>query len=139
EELFTLFDLGFISLEDRAKGEVLFWEVCDKANNFAKQTQIKSEEFDDLRKLLSARYLCNFSVFRSVPDHWAIEQLFPILPIHKLKEPATEFVTLVDITCDSDGRMDKFVDLHDVKKVLEVHPFDGSTYYLGIFLVRVYS
>src|SRR6266498_2214532 len=82
EELFTLFDLGFISLEDRAKGEVLFWEVCDKANNFAKQTQIKSEEFDDLRKLLSAKYLCNFSVFRSVPDHWAIDQLFPIIPIH---------------------------------------------------------
>ena len=73
EELFTLFDLGFISLEERAKGEVLFWEICDKANNYAKLSQLKSEEFDDLRKLLSAKYLCNFSVFRSVPDHWAID------------------------------------------------------------------
>lgn len=140
EELFTLFDLGFISLEDRAKGEVLFWEVCDRANNYAKQVQVKSEEFDDLRKLLSAKYLCNFSVFRSVPDHWAIDQLFPIIPIHKLNEQPTDTATLCDITCDSDGVVDKFVDLHDVKEVLEVHDLQkGEPYYLAMMLVGAYQ
>jgi arginine decarboxylase len=140
EELFTLFDLGYVSLEDRAKGEVLFWEVCDKANNFAKMTQIKSEEFDDLRKLLSAKYLCNFSVFRSVPDHWAIDQLFPIIPIHKLNETPTDTATLCDITCDSDGVVDRFVDLHDVKEVLEVHDLkNNEPYYLAMMLIGAYQ
>ncbi len=140
EELFTLFDLGFITLEERAKGESLFWEVCDKANNFAKLSKFKSEEFDDLRKLLSAKYLCNFSVFRSVPDHWAIDQLFPIIPIHKLNETPTDTATLVDITCDSDGVVDKFVDLHDVKEVLEVHDLkDREPYYLALMLIGAYQ
>ncbi len=140
EELFTLFDLGFISLEDRAKGEVLFWEVCDKANNFAKMAQIKSEEFDDLRKLLSAKYLCNFSVFRSAPDHWAIDQLFPIIPIHKLNETPKDTATLCDITCDSDGVVDRFVDLHDVKEALEVHDLQqGEPYFLAMMLIGAYQ
>ncbi len=140
EELFTLFDLGFISLEDRAKGEILFWAVCDRANNFAKLTQVKSEEFDDLRKLLSAKYLCNFSVFRSVPDHWAIDQLFPIIPIHRLNEIPTDTATLCDITCDSDGVVDKFVDLHDVKEVLEVHDLrNNEPYYLAMMLIGAYQ
>ncbi len=140
DELFTLFDLGFISLEERAKGEILFWEICDKANNFAKLSQLKSEEFDDLRKLLSAKYLCNFSVFRSVPDHWAIDQLFPIIPIHKLNETPTDTATLVDITCDSDGVVDRFVDLHDVKEVLEVHDLKNhEPYYLALMLVGAYQ
>jgi arginine decarboxylase len=140
EELFTLFDLGFITLEDRSKGEILFWEVCDRANNFAKLAQIKSEEFDDLRKLLSAKYLCNFSVFRSLPDHWGIDQLFPIIPIHKLNEAPTDTATLCDITCDSDGVVDKFVDLHDVKEVLEVHDLKkGEPYYLAMMLIGAYQ
>lgn len=140
EELFTLFDLGFVSLEDRSKGEILFWEVCDKANNFANLSQLKSEEFDDLRKLLSAKYLCNFSVFRSVPDHWAIDQLFPIIPIHKLNEVPTDSATLCDITCDSDGVIDRFVDLHDVKEVLEVHDLkDNEPYYLAMMLIGAYQ
>jgi arginine decarboxylase len=140
EELFTLFDLGYINLEQRAKGETIFWEVCDRAANFARQAQYKSEEFDDLRKLLSAKYLCNFSVFRSVPDHWAIDQLFPIIPIHKLNETPTDSATLVDITCDSDGVVDKFVDLHDIKEVLEVHDLKaGEPYYLALMLVGAYQ
>ncbi|MBL8208469.1 MAG: biosynthetic arginine decarboxylase [Blastocatellia bacterium] len=140
EELFTLFDLGYINLEQRAKGEVLFWEVCDKANTFAKLSGFQSEEFDDLRKLLSAKYLCNFSVFRSLPDHWAIDQLFPIVPIHRLNEAPTDSATLVDITCDSDGVVDKFVDLHDIKEVLEVHDLKpNEPYYLGMMLVGAYQ
>lgn len=140
EELFTLFDLGYINLDHRAKGEVLFWEVCDKANNYAKLAGYQSEEFDDLRKLLSAKYLCNFSVFRSLPDHWAIDQLFPIVPIHRLNEIPTDSATLVDITCDSDGVVDKFVDLHDVKEVLEVHDLKpNEPYYLAMMLIGAYQ
>ncbi|MFL6274737.1 MAG: biosynthetic arginine decarboxylase [Blastocatellia bacterium] len=106
DELHTQFNLGLISLEDRAKGEVLFWEVCARASKFAQNVKVQEEEFDDLKKILASKYLCNFSVFRSVPDHWAIDQLFPIMPIHRLNEPPTDYATFVDITCDSDGQID---------------------------------
>ncbi|MBX7218581.1 MAG: biosynthetic arginine decarboxylase [Blastocatellia bacterium] len=141
DELFTLFNLGIISLEDRAKGEILFWEVCERTVKFAQHQYGRQmiDEYEELRQLLSAKYLCNFSVFRSVPDSWAIEQLFPIMPIHKLHQRPTEHATLVDITCDSDGIIDKFVDLKDVKETLELHPFKGEPYYLGIFLVGAYQ
>jgi arginine decarboxylase len=140
EELFTMFNLGLISLEDRAKGEVLFWDVCERADRYAQQAKYVAEEFDDLRRLLCAKYLTNFSVFRSVPDHWALDQLFPIVPIHKLNKPPTEYATLCDITCDSDGIVDKFVDLHDVKQVLELHPLvPDEPYYIAFMLVGAYQ
>ena len=139
DELHTQFNLGLISLEDRAKGEVLFWEVCARASKFAQGTKLQEEEFDDLKKILASKYLCNFSVFRSLPDHWAIDQLFPIMPIHRLNEPPTDYATFVDLTCDSDGHIDKFVDLKDVKEVLELHPFTGDPYYIAIFLVGAYQ
>jgi arginine decarboxylase len=140
EELFTLFNLGLISLEDRAKGEVLFWDVCERADRYAQQSKYVPEEFDDLRRLLCAKYLANFSVFKSVPDHWALGQLFPIVPIQLLNKPPTEFATLCDITCDSDGVVDKFVDLHDVKQTLELHKLDASEpYYLAFMLVGAYQ
>ncbi len=140
EELFTLFNLGLISLEDRAKGEVLFWDVCEHADRYAQQSKYVPEEFGDLRKLLCAKYLANFSVFKSVPDHWALDQLFPIVPIQSLNKTPTEFATLCDITCDSDGVIDKFVDLHDVKQVLELHKIDPEEpYYLAFMLVGAYQ
>lgn len=140
EGLFTMFDLGLITLEDKGKGEVLFWDVCERADQFAQQKKYVSEEFDDLRKLLCAKYLANFSVFRSMPDNWALEQLFPIIPIHKLNKKPTEYATLCDITCDSDGIVDKFVDLHDVKTVLELHKLvKGEPYYLAMMLVGAYQ
>jgi arginine decarboxylase len=139
DELHTQFNLGLISLQDRAKGEVLFWEVCARASKFAQGAKIQEEEFDDLKKILASKYLCNFSVFRSAPDHWAIDQLFPIMPIHRLNEQPTDYATFVDITCDSDGHIDKFVDLKDVKEVLELHPFTGEPYYIAIFLVGAYQ
>ena len=140
EELFTMFNLGLISLENRGKGEVLFWDVCEKADEFAQQKKYVAEEFADLRQLLCAKYLANFSVFRSIPDNWALEQLFPIIPIHKLNKKPTEYATLCDITCDSDGIVDKFVDLHDVKPVLELHKLEkGVPYYLAIMLVGAYQ
>ncbi|MBC7795407.1 MAG: biosynthetic arginine decarboxylase [Pyrinomonadaceae bacterium] len=140
EELFTLFNLGLISLVDRGKGEVLFWDICEAADKFAQQKKYVSEEFGDLRQLLCAKYLTNFSVFRSMPDNWALEQLFPIVPIHKLNKIPTEYATLCDITCDSDGVVTKFVDLHDVKSVLELHTLQkGETYYLAMMLVGAYQ
>ncbi len=140
EELFTMFNLGLISLEDRGKGEVLFWDVCEKADEFAQQKKYVAEEFDELRRLLCAKYLANFSVFRSMPDNWALEQLFPIVPIHRLNKKPTEYATLCDITCDSDGIVEKFVDLHDVKTVLELHKLEkGKPYYLAMMLVGAYQ
>lgn len=139
DELFTQFNLGLISLEDRAKGEVLFWEICAKALKLSQSAKVAEDEFRDLKKILASKYLCNFSVFRSIPDSWAIGQLFPIMPIHRLDEMPADFATLVDVTCDSDGKIDKFVDLKDVKDVLELHPFTGEPYYLGVFLVGAYQ
>lgn len=140
DEMFTLFNLGLISLEDRAKGEVLFWDVCERADKYAQQAEYVSEEFTELRRLLRAKYLTNFSVFRSVPDHWALDQLFPIIPIHRLNKTPTEYATLCDITCDSDGVVDKFVDLHDVKQVLELHSLiEGEPYYIAFMLVGAYQ
>ena len=140
DTMFTLFNLGLISLEDRAKGEVLFWDVCERADKYAQQAEYVSEEFDELRRLSRAKYLTNFSVFRSAPDHWALDQLFPIVPIHRLNKPPTAYATLCDITCDSDGVVDKFVDLHDVKQVLELHPLiEGEPYYLAFMLVGAYQ
>jgi arginine decarboxylase len=139
DELHTQFNLGLISLEDRAKGDVLFWEICERALKFSRTAKVPEEEFDELKKILASKYLCNFSLFRSAPDSWAIGQLFPIMPIHRLNEPPTDFATVVDVTCDSDGRIDHFVDLKDVKEVLEMHPFNGQPYYLAIFLVGAYQ
>jgi arginine decarboxylase len=139
DELHTQFNLGLISLEDRAKGEVLYWEICARAYKLSRLAKAPVEEFEDLRRILASKYLCNFSVFRSAPDSWAIGQLFPVMPIHRLNEVPTEFATLVDLTCDSDGKIDRFVDLKDVKEVLELHPFRGEPYYLAVFLVGAYQ
>lgn len=140
DELFTMFNLGLISLEDRAKGEVLFWDVCEQAEKYSRQSKYVSEEFQYLRRLLCAKYLANFSVFRSVPDNWALGQLFPIIPIHRLNKPPTEYATLCDVTCDSDGIIDKFVDLHDVKEVLELHALvKDEPYYLAFMLIGAYQ
>jgi len=139
DNLHTQFNLGLISLEDRAKGEVLFWEICERALKFSRSARTHEEEFDSLKRILASKYLGNFSLFRSAPDSWAIGQLFPIMPIHRLNEVPADYATMVDVTCDSDGRIDKFVDLRDVKETLEVHPFTGEPYYFAIFLVGAYQ
>ena len=140
DELHTQFNLGLISLEDRAKGEVLFWEVCARALDESEDDSFPDEEFADLKKILAQKYLCNFSLFRSAPDSWAIHQLFPVVPIHRLDEKPQDFATLVDVTCDSDGKIDRFIDLKDVRETLELHDWkDGQDYYLGIFLTGAYQ
>ena len=139
DELHTQFNLGLVSLEDRAKGEVLFWETCARAYKLSRSAKVPEEEFEGLRRILASKYLCNFSVFRSAPDSWAISQLFPAMPIHRLHEIPTDFATLVDLTCDSDGKIDRFVDIKDVKEVLELHAFRGEPYYLAMFLLGAYQ
>lgn len=140
DELHTQFNLGLISLEDRAKGEVLYWEICARALRESEQTRNPNEEFEDVKRILAAKYLCNFSLFRSAPDSWAIGQLFPVVPLHRLQEPKFDFATLVDVTCDSDGKIDKFVDMRDVKETLELPQWkENEDYFLGIFLVGAYQ
>jgi arginine decarboxylase len=140
DNLHVQFNLGLISLEDRAKGEVLFWEVCYQALRQSRTVKFPDEEFENLKTILAQKYLCNFSLFRSAPDSWAIQQLFPVVPIHRLNEIPRDFATLVDVTCDSDGKIDRFVDLKDVKQTLELHDWtEGQPYYLGIFLTGAYQ
>lgn len=140
DELQIQFNLGLVSLEDRAKGDVLFWEICARSLREAEEDGFSDEEFEQLQRSLAQKYLCNFSLFRSAPDSWAIRQLFPIVPIHRLNERPTDYATLVDVTCDSDGKIDRFVDLKDVKQTLELHNWTpGDHYYLGIFLVGAYQ
>jgi arginine decarboxylase len=140
DELQMQFNLGLVSLEDRAKGDVLFWEICARSLREAEEDGFSDEEFEQLKRNLAQKYLCNFSLFRSAPDSWAIRQLFPIVPIHRLNEKPTDYATLVDVTCDSDGKIDRFVDLKDVKQTLELHNWDpAEPYYLGIFLVGAYQ
>jgi arginine decarboxylase len=139
EELFSLFNLGYLSLEDWARGEALFWEVCRKAARYARRAEDVSDDFQLLQKALASKYVCNFSVFQSVPDFWAIKQLFPIIPIQRLNELPTETATLGDITCDSDGKIDRFVDLKDVKDMLEFHALDSVPYYLAVLFLGAYQ
>jgi len=141
EEMFTLFNLGHLDLYDRAKGEAFFFEICRTAVKFAHRDKghVK-EEFLDLESNMAGRMICNFSVFQSVPDAWAIEQLFPIMPIHRLTENPVAGALIADITCDSDGIIDRFVDIKREKEFLEVHPTDNKTpYYLGLFLTGAYQ
>ena len=140
EELFTLFNLGHLSLEDRSKGEVLFWQICERIHRDLKTLKEIPEEFEDMETMLADKYVLNFSVFQSLPDIWAIDQLFPILPIHRLNERPSELGTLADITCDSDGKIEKFIDLRDIKETLPLHRLrDGEPYYIGVCLMGAYQ
>jgi arginine decarboxylase len=140
EELFTLFNLGHLSLEDRSKGEILFWQICERIHRDLKTLKEIPEEFEDMEKMLADTYVMNFSVFQSLPDSWAIDQLFPILPIHRLNERPSESATLADITCDSDGKIDKFIDLRDIKETLPLHLFRrDEPYYIAFCLMGAYQ
>src|SRR5215831_6349564 len=140
EELFTLFNLGHLSLEDRSKGEILFWQICERIHKDLKTLKEIPEEFEDMETMLADKYVLNFSVFQSLPDIWAIDQLFPILPIHRLNEKPVDFGTLADITCDSDGKIEKFIDLRDIKETLPLHALrSGEPYYIGVCLMGAYQ
>jgi arginine decarboxylase len=139
DETLNLFNLGFLSIELRALSERLFWCVCGKLLKIMHEVEYVPEELNGLQGLLSDTYFCNFSIFQSMPDSWAVNQLFPIMPIHRLNEEPTRRAVLGDITCDSDGRIDQFIDLRDVRNTLELHPYTGQPYYLGAFLLGAYQ
>jgi arginine decarboxylase len=139
EEMFSLFNLGYLSLEDRGLGQELFWGTCERALKFAKMVKHMPEEFEDLEQRLAHKFICNFSVFQSIPDSWALEQLFPIMPIHRLNEIPERKGYLADLTCDSDGKVDNFIDLRDIKEYLELHALNGEPYYLGVFFTGAYQ
>jgi arginine decarboxylase len=139
EECLTLFSLGHLSLEQRVFAENLFWATCQKVLRMAKEMDEMPEELENLERQLADTYFCNFSVFQSLPDSWAIDQLFPVMPIHRLNEKPSRRGVLADITCDSDGKIEHFIDRREVKDVLEMHPLNNDDYYLGIFLVGAYQ
>ena len=140
EEAISLFNFGYLSLTDRGKAERLYWACCRRIMDLVRHEDYVPDDLEDLEKNLAAIYYINLSVFQSAPDSWAIDQLFPIMPIHRLDEEPTCRATLADLTCDSDGKIDQFIDLRDVKQVLELHPFSkGDPYYLGLFLGGAYQ
>jgi arginine decarboxylase len=139
EEALQLFNLGNLSLSERVIAEDVFWAICQKLLKYVREMREVPEELEGLERALSDTYFCNFSMFQSLPDIWAIDQLFPIMPIHRLNEEPTRRAVLADITCDSDGKIDHFIDRRDVKDVLELHPVNGHDYYLGIFLIGAYQ
>lgn len=139
EETLDRFSLGLVDLVSRAKVEKLYWSVARKVNDLAAGLKNTPEELKSLQKLLAEKYFCNFSLFQSLPDSWAIDQIFPIMPIHRLDEKPTRLATLQDITCDSDGKVDRFIGGRDVRNSLPVHAVNGEPYYLAVFLVGAYQ
>ena len=140
EEAHARFSLGNLRLEERAAADRLFWDICRQIRDDLKDSSDVPDELARLDSMLAEQYVCNFSVFQSLLDHWALDQLFPIAPIHRLNERPSVQATLVDITCDSDGKVDDFIDLEDVRKTLALHPFkEGQPYYIGAFMVGAYQ
>lgn len=139
DEIRSLFEHGNLSLRERALAENIFWDIICKIAAESKERKYVPEELQGVESAIADLYYCNFSVFQSLPDSWAIDQLFPVMPIHRLNEMPTRQATLADITCDSDGKIDRFIDLHDVKSTLPLHELHGEDYYLGVFLVGAYQ
>lgn len=140
EEASNLFNLGYLNLRERAEADSVFWAICRDLADQAKKSGHTPEELENLPEMMAEQYVCNFSVFQSLIDHWACDQLFPIAPLHRLNERPTVDATLVDITCDSEGKVLQFTDLEDVKPTLRLHNLDTKEpYYIGIFLVGAYQ
>jgi arginine decarboxylase len=140
EQAQSMFELGLLDLESKAKIESIYWQIAEAVVDFCRGMRYVPEEVKELEIALGDQYLCNFSVFQSLLDHWALGQLFPIMPVHHLQRPPDRNGTLVDITCDSDGKVNKFIDLQDVKETLPLHRIrPGESYYLGFFLLGAYQ
>ena len=140
EQTQSMFELGLLDLEIKAKIETIYWQIAQSVVELCRGMRHVPEEVKELETALGDQYLCNFSVFQSLPDHWALGQLFPIMPMHNLEQPPDRNGTLVDITCDSDGKVSKFIDLLDVRETLPLHRMrSGEAYYLGFFLMGAYQ
>ncbi|MEM9539574.1 MAG: biosynthetic arginine decarboxylase [Cyanobacteria bacterium P01_E01_bin.42] len=145
-EAISLFNFGYLGLQERAKAEEFYWQCCHKILEITRDRDYVPDDLADLEKQMSSIYYANLSIFQSAPDTWAIEQLFPIIPIHRLDEEPTERGIFADLTCDSDGKIDRFIDRHEGKDLLELHPLKTcpernaiEPYYLGMFLVGAYQ
>lgn len=140
EDILDQFNLGLVDLQNRADGERLFWSITRKVHGIAAKMKNQPEELDNITRLLADKYFCNFSLFQSLPDSWAIGQLFPIMPIHRLDEKPTRTATIQDITCDSDGKIEHFIGDRDYQEGLLLHKLrKRETYFLGVFLVGAYQ
>jgi arginine decarboxylase len=135
----NLFTGGYLPLEQRCQAENLYWAILVKLKKLVSQMDDVPEDLQALDDAMADTYFCNFSLFQSIPDSWAIKQLFPVMPIHNLNRPPNHYAVLGDITCDSDGKIDSFIDRRDVKKTLPLHAVNGDPYYLGVFLVGAYQ
>ncbi|MCU0252140.1 MAG: biosynthetic arginine decarboxylase [Vicinamibacterales bacterium] len=135
----NLFNGGYLPLDQRCEAETLYWAICAKLQRLIQQLDEVPEDLQNLDEMLADTYFCNFSLFQSMPDSWAIKQLFPVMPIHRLDKPPTNHAVLGDITCDSDGKIDQFIDRRDVKRTLPLHTLNGDPYYLAVFLIGAYQ
>ncbi len=135
----TLFATGHLPLEQRCLAESLYFSICHRIWTLTSSMEYVPTELEMLDRMLSDNYFCNFSLFQSIPDSWAIKQLFPVMPIHRLDEQPKRHAVLSDITCDSDGKIDQFISRRDVKRTLLLHEFDGTPYFMGTFLIGAYQ
>ena len=139
EEALDLFGLGMLDLRTRAQVERLFWSIAREVYEMANEIKHSPEELKKIAKMLPDKYFCNFSLFQSLPDSWAIDQIFPIMPISRLDEKPERTATIQDITCDSDGKIDNFISTRNFNYHLPVHSLTKDPYYIGVFLVGAYQ
>jgi arginine decarboxylase len=139
EEALQMFKLGILGLEERAVVESLFWKLARGIADMNRGKKRLPRETRDLGDKIADQYMANFSLFQSAPDHWAFDQLFPIVPLHRLEEAPTRDTTIVDITCDSDGKIDRFIENDGVDETLSLHALSGEPYYLGMFMTGAYQ
>lgn len=139
EESIAAFKFGILSLDERAKLETIYWSICKKIVQYASLDEYAPDEILQLKSQMAHQYMCNFSIFQSAPDTWAIGQILPVLPIHKLNEKPTELCTLVDITCDSDGKLDTFLSADGPTNTVPMHKLDGNDYYIGLMMTGAYQ
>jgi arginine decarboxylase len=141
QEVGLLFELGYLTLDQKSMAEKIYWSICTEINRMLQRKNLESlpKDLVAMREQLTDQYLCDFSVFQSIQDYWAIGQVFPIMPLHRLNEQPSRLATLVDLTCDSDGKVDRFIAPAGTKNALEVHPIYDEPYYLGFFLVGAYQ
>jgi len=139
EDADNLFRLGYMGLEDKAKMETLYWELCRKIRALTPEAESVPDDIRAMTRSLEDQYLVNFSLFQSLPDVWALQQIFPVVPLQRLEEEPKRWASLADITCDSDGKMDLFIYDSIQRNALPIHDLDGDPYYLGIFLMGAYQ
>lgn len=139
EESISAFKFGILTLDERAKLETMYWRICRKIVQFASMDEYAPDEILQLKTQMASQYMCNFSVFQSAPDTWAIGQILPVMPIHKLNEKPSELCTLVDITCDSDGKLDTFLSADGPTNTVPMHKLSGDDYYIGLFMTGAYQ